>query len=364
MACLRSFSRRSLYPKFFSYMTSRPVVLHHHIKDFTESTFPESNPLIRSFHRQVFFEDRRKMYFVQPEGFSGVLLCRHMSSKPEELCSKIDAFGNVVEDLVSEKSVEAIDECTAAIENFSFPGDFVQYVINGIHELTGFNWLMSIVLTAFLVSVLMSPVSMRVQKQALELQILTRTIQDVERIKMVGNRETRAKYKKWEAELAKRFEDACFPFLTLLVPDAFVYFSFLSGITTMAKKVPELSTSDSLYILPLLAGFTFWFSSEINTRRTNPLSSMKRLPLFPIIFVVLQATFEYEPAMYFYMITSRIYVSTLYLMLKSNQIVKLRSILGWPDIHVNIVSEQQRIMARLISLMREFIDVVKKKDRK
>lgn len=88
------------------------------------------------------------MSFVQPLGFSGVLLlCRHMSSKPEELCSKIDAFGNVVEDLVSEKSVEAmatnvstIDECTAAIETFSFPGDFVQYVINGIHELTGFNW--------------------------------------------------------------------------------------------------------------------------------------------------------------------------------------------------------------------------------
>ncbi|EFH64306.1 hypothetical protein ARALYDRAFT_893288 [Arabidopsis lyrata subsp. lyrata] len=108
------------------------------------------------------------MSFVQPTGFSGVLL----SSKPEELCSKIDAFGNVVEDLVSEKSVEAIDECTAAIENFSFPGDFVQYVINGIHELTGFNWWMLIVLTAFLVSVLMSPVSMRVQKQALELQIV------------------------------------------------------------------------------------------------------------------------------------------------------------------------------------------------
>ncbi|XP_020891120.1 mitochondrial inner membrane protein OXA1-like isoform X2 [Arabidopsis lyrata subsp. lyrata] len=129
-------------------------------------SFPDSRLLIRSFHRQVFFEDRRKMSFVQPTGFSGVLL----SSKPEELCSKIDAFGNVVEDLVSEKSVEAIDECTAAIENFSFPGDFVQYVINGIHELTGFNWWMLIVLTAFLVSVLMSPVSMRVQKQALELQ--------------------------------------------------------------------------------------------------------------------------------------------------------------------------------------------------
>ncbi|EFH58322.1 hypothetical protein ARALYDRAFT_483800, partial [Arabidopsis lyrata subsp. lyrata] len=129
-----------------------------------------------------------------------------MSSKPEELCSKIDAFGNVVEESVEAMAtnVSTIDECTAAIEKFSFPGDFVQYVINGIHELTGFNWSMSIVLTAFLVSVLMSPVSMRVQIQALELQI-----------------------------------------------------------TTMAKKIPELSTSDSLYIFPLLAGFTFWFSSEV-----------------------------------------------------------------------------------------------------
>ena len=144
MACLRSFSRRSPYPKLLCHMTSRPVVLHH---QDPKSTFPESSPLIRSFHRHV-FEDRTIMSFAQPVYSSGVLLlCRHMSSKPEELCSKIDALGNVVEDLVSEKPVEAIvtnvstiNECTASIESFSFPGNFVHYVINGIHELTGFNW--------------------------------------------------------------------------------------------------------------------------------------------------------------------------------------------------------------------------------
>ncbi|KAG7639924.1 hypothetical protein ISN45_At02g041810 [Arabidopsis thaliana x Arabidopsis arenosa] len=366
MACLRSLSRRSLYPNLLCYMTSRPVVLHHHIKDFTEPTFPDSSLLIRSFHRHVFFEDTRKMSFVQLVGFSVVSLCRQMSSKPEELCSKIDAFGNVVEESVEAivTNVATIDECTATTESVFSPEGFVQYVINGIHELTGFNWWMSIVLTAFLVTVLMSPVSMRVQNLALELQSLIRSMENVKRIKKVGNRETLAKYRKWEAELTKRFEDGCLHYFALLVPDAFVYISFMSGITTMAKKIPELLTPDSLYILPILAGFTFWFSSEVHNQRANLLSSMKRLAIFPIIFVVLQATFKFEPAMYFYMITSRIYVSTLYLMLRSNQIVKLRSILGWPDITVTTVSEQQRIIARLISLMREFIDVVKKKDKK
>ncbi|AEC10700.1 OxaA/YidC-like membrane insertion protein [Arabidopsis thaliana] len=178
MACLRSLSRRSLYPNLLCYMTSRPVVLHHHIKDFTEPTFPDSSLLIRSFHRHVFFEDTRKMSFVQLVGFSGVSLCRQMSSKPEELCSKIDAFGNVVEESVEAivTNVATIDECTAITESVFSPEGFVQYVINGIHELTGFNWWMSIVLTAFLVTVLMSPVSMRVQNLALELQIRRRLL--------------------------------------------------------------------------------------------------------------------------------------------------------------------------------------------
>ncbi|XP_010508016.1 PREDICTED: mitochondrial inner membrane protein OXA1-like [Camelina sativa] len=361
MACLRSFSRRSLYPKWFCYKTSRPALLHDHIKDSTGSSLPDSSLLIRSFHRQVFSEDRRNnMSFVQPMGSSGVLLCsRHMSSKPEELlCSKIDAFGNVAEELVSDKSVGAtIDQI------FSFPGEFVHYVINGIHEFTGLNWWMSILLTAFLVNVLMSPVSMRVVRHASELLILIRTIEKVQRSQKVGNRETLAKYKKWEAESIKELEAGCFSFSTLFVPDAFVYISFLSGISTMAKKIPELSTSDSLYIMPILAGFTFWFSSEIHNR-SSLYSRMKRLPLFPIIFVVLQATFEFEPAVYFYMITSRIYISTLLLKLRSNQIVKLRSSLGWPDVPVTTVSKQQRIMARLTCLMREFNDVVKKNDKK
>ncbi|XP_010506651.1 PREDICTED: mitochondrial inner membrane protein OXA1-like [Camelina sativa] len=365
MACLRSFSRRSLYPKWFCCKTSRPADLllqHHHIKDSTGSSFPDSSLLIRSFHRQVFSQDRRNMSFVQPMGSSGALVCsRHMSSKPEELCSKIDAFGNVAEELVSDKSVGAM----ATVDQiFSFPGEFVHYVINGIHEFTGLNWWMSILLTAFLVNVLMSPVSMRVVRHAWELLILLRrTLEKMERIQKVGNRETLAKYKKWETESIKELEAGCFSFWKLFVPDAFVYISFLSGISTMAKKIPELSTSDSLYIMPLLAGFTFWFSSEIHNR-SSLLSRMKRLPLFPIIFVVLQATFDFEPAVYFYMITSRIYVSTLLLKLRSNQIVKLRSILGWPDVPVTTVSKQQRIMARLTCLMREFIDVVKKNDKK
>ena len=91
------------------------------------------------------------MSFGQPLGASsGVFLCRHISSssscKPEEWSIKIDAFGDIVEGLVPEKSVEAmsttIDGCSsaAAVENFSSPVNCVHYVINGIHDLTGSNF--------------------------------------------------------------------------------------------------------------------------------------------------------------------------------------------------------------------------------
>ncbi|KAL1191605.1 Mitochondrial inner membrane protein OXA1-like [Cardamine amara subsp. amara] len=375
MACLRSFSRRSLYSKWFCYKTSRPV-LHHHIQDFTESSFPDPTLLIRRFHRHVFFEDTTKMSFLQPMASSGVLLCRHMSSKPEQSCSKIDAFGNVIEELIPEKSVEAmatnLDECTAAIEKLSFPEDCVQYVINGIHEFTGFNWWMSIVLTTLLVYGLMSPFSLRLQRKAWELQILGKDIEKLEKIRQTVDPKALAKYRNCEAKLIQKFEEASLSFVTLTALHVFILISFFDGISVMAKTIPsfenggilwftDLSTSESFY-LPLVTGFTFWLTSEVLSRN-NLLSRMMKLPLFPIIFIVLQAIYNYQPALYFYLISFRIYTFTLFVMMRSKQRVKLRSSLGWPYVPV-AVSEQQRVMARVIRLMIEFIDVVKKKDNK
>ncbi|WZZ48052.1 hypothetical protein YC2023_048159 [Brassica napus] len=120
--------KRNLSPKWFCKTSSStpPLVLHDHVKDYnTKSTFSDSSLLARSFHRQVFIEDRKKMSFAQPLGASsGVLLCRHISSssgKPEESSIKIDALGDVVPD----GSVEAVQ---------------AMCVIMAIHDFTGFNW--------------------------------------------------------------------------------------------------------------------------------------------------------------------------------------------------------------------------------
>ncbi|EOA22597.1 hypothetical protein CARUB_v10003263mg, partial [Capsella rubella] len=141
--------------------TSSHVLLHqHHNKDYTESSFLDSSLMVRDFHRQFFFEDRRKFSFVQPVGSSRALLCRNMSSIPDDLGSKIDAFGNIVEELVSERSVDSMatmDQCNAAIENYSFPG----------------TWWISIVPTASLANVLMLPISMWVARHAWELRSIS-----------------------------------------------------------------------------------------------------------------------------------------------------------------------------------------------
>ncbi|CAN8286085.1 unnamed protein product [Cochlearia groenlandica] len=95
------------------------------------------------------------------------------SSSPEDSCIKFDAFGHVVKKPVEEAmatKASVIDEFTSLFENLSAPEDYLQYVINGIHELTGFNWWISIVLTAFLVNGLMSPINLLIQRQIWELR--------------------------------------------------------------------------------------------------------------------------------------------------------------------------------------------------
>ncbi|CAN6994266.1 unnamed protein product [Brassica rapa subsp. trilocularis] len=49
----------------------------------------------------------------------------------------------------------------------------VQYVINAIHDLTGFNWSMSVFLTVLLARGLMWPVKMQIQRQVWELKIIS-----------------------------------------------------------------------------------------------------------------------------------------------------------------------------------------------
>ncbi|KAL0735523.1 hypothetical protein Bca4012_011733 [Brassica carinata] len=145
-----------------------------------------------NFHRLVFFEDRKKMTFAQPLGASsGVFLCRHISSsssssssscKPEESSIKIDALGDVVPD----GSVESVQ---------------AMCVIMAIHDFTGFNWLMSIVLTALLASGLMWPVKMRIQRQVWELKSLGVSIQKVRSVIQTCDPKDLPENKKLEAEL-------------------------------------------------------------------------------------------------------------------------------------------------------------------
>ncbi|KAG2300130.1 hypothetical protein Bca52824_036602 [Brassica carinata] len=77
----------------------------------------------------------------------------------------------------------------------------VQCVIMAIHDFTGFNWLMSIVLTALLASGLMWPVKMRIQRQVWELKSLGVSIQKVRSVIQTCDPKDLPENKKLEAEL-------------------------------------------------------------------------------------------------------------------------------------------------------------------
>ncbi|KAG2290392.1 hypothetical protein Bca52824_049996 [Brassica carinata] len=325
--------KRNLSPKWFckTSSSSPPLVLHDHVKDYnTKSTFSDSSLLARSFHRQVFIEDRKKMSFAQPLGASsGVLLCRHISSssgKPEESSIKIDALGDVVPD----GSVEAVQAMVNNLIGWSLemkylypPVYCVQCVIMAIHDFTGFNWSTSVVLTALLASGLMWPVKMRIQRQVWELKILRMSIQNVRRVMQTCDPKDLAENKKLEAELTVKFEKCDLSYMPLCFLDLLIPMACIQAINIMCvlDKVFEnggiwvgyLSTQDNM--LPLLTALTFWFTSKVlTTSLTKILSRIKELPLYCIFFLVFQAAFKlYFPAVYFYLITYKLSPYTLHL---------------------------------------------------
>ncbi|KAF3553016.1 hypothetical protein F2Q69_00010333 [Brassica cretica] len=128
------------------------------------------------------------------------------------------------------------------------------------------------------------------------------------------------------------------------------------------RWVGNISTQDNFYMLPLLTALTFWFTSKVpTTSLTKILSRIKELPLYCIFFLVFQTAFKlYYPAVYFYLITYKLSLYTLHLMCRSKQIAKLSKTLGVPYVPVT-ASDQERIMASAITVMREFIDVRKDK---
>ncbi|KAJ0258200.1 hypothetical protein HA466_0070380 [Hirschfeldia incana] len=145
----------------------------------------------------------------------------------------------------------------------------------------------------------------------------------------------------------------------------------LKQIVIMAKKIPEfenggilwftdLSTLDSFYMLPLVSALTFWFTSKAPT---TIISKMMELPLYCTFFIVVQAAVKIKPAVYFFLITYKISLHTLHLMCRSKHIAKLSKSLGVPYVPVT-TSNQERIMAGMITIMGEFFDGLKKKDKK
>ncbi|KAJ4892439.1 mitochondrial inner membrane protein OXA1-like [Raphanus sativus] len=253
----------------------------------------------------------------------------------------------------------------------------VQHVINAIHDLTGLNWSMSVVLTALLASGLMYPVSVHIQRQVWLLKNLRMRIQKVRRVIETYDGPidlADLENKILETELRIKFGLCGLSYVLL----CYLYLSIpmfcITGISYVAKITPELesggilwftdlSTMDNyFYVLPLVTALTFWFTSKVPT---TILSRMKELPLYCIFFIVAQTALKFKPAVYFLLIAYKISLYTLHLMCRSKQIAKLSKSMGMPMPYVPVTAfDQERIMAGMITIMGVFIDEFTKKDKK
>ncbi|XP_058100396.1 mitochondrial inner membrane protein OXA1-like isoform X3 [Magnolia sinica] len=280
------------------------------------------NFLQREFHRNynhataglgALFRERRGFASSLPLGL-GPSFCSYSSSTIGDGSDKVEYMSDVAS-VFTEKSMEvavvqatvASEVAVAAADSF-LPVAFLQYFIDGVHNVTGLNWWAAIALTTLMIRCATAPLLINQLKATSK---LTQMRPHMEEIK-------------------QQMED----------------------VTNMVEKVPsfkgggafwfsDLTTPDTLYIFPVLTALSFLLTVELNMQEGlegNPVAgTMKK---FSRIFAVLTVPFtmSFPKAIFCYWITSNLFSLVYGLVIKRPSVKKL---LGLPEIVPQPTTAQQ-----------------------
>ncbi|XP_058100397.1 mitochondrial inner membrane protein OXA1-like isoform X4 [Magnolia sinica] len=265
------------------------------------------NFLQREFHRNynhataglgALFRERRGFASSLPLGL-GPSFCSYSSSTIGDGSDKVEYMSDVAS-VFTEKSMEvavvqatvASEVAVAAADSF-LPVAFLQYFIDGVHNVTGLNWWAAIALTTLMIRCATAPLLINQLKATSKLTV-TNMVEKVPSFKGGG---------------------------------AF-WFS-------------DLTTPDTLYIFPVLTALSFLLTVELNMQEGlegNPVAgTMKK---FSRIFAVLTVPFtmSFPKAIFCYWITSNLFSLVYGLVIKRPSVKKL---LGLPEIVPQPTTAQQ-----------------------
>ncbi|XP_058100395.1 mitochondrial inner membrane protein OXA1-like isoform X2 [Magnolia sinica] len=246
------------------------------------------NFLQREFHRNynhataglgALFRERRGFASSLPLGL-GPSFCSYSSSTIGDGSDKVEYMSDVAS-VFTEKSMEvavvqatvASEVAVAAADSF-LPVAFLQYFIDGVHNVTGLNWWAAIALTTLMIRCATAPLLINQLKATSKLTQMRPHMEEIKQ-QMEDSMDPKAAAEGQKRMMALFQEYGVTPFTPLkgLFIQGPVFISFYLAVTNMVEKVPsfkgggafwfsDLTTPDTLYIFPVLTALSFLLTVE------------------------------------------------------------------------------------------------------
>lgn len=298
------------------------------------------------------FPDRGCSHMFLPPS-TGPSFCRYMSTAVGEASDKIEMMSDVA-GVLTDTTVQAVASQAAAVNEVAIaaadsylPVKALQYFIEGVHSFTGLNWWASIALATLLIRGATAPLLINQLKATTKLTLMRPRLEELKE-QMQDKGMDPAAVADGQRQMQNLFKEyGVSPFTPLkgLFIQGPIFVSFFLAISNMAEKVPsfkgggaywfvDLTTPDTLYILPVLTALSFLITVECNMQEGmegNPVASTMKNVSRGLAVLTVPFTMSFPKAIFCYWITSNLFSLVYGLVLKCHGVKKF---LGIPEIPV------------------------------
>ncbi|XP_054815363.1 mitochondrial inner membrane protein OXA1-like isoform X2 [Prosopis cineraria] len=281
---------------------------------------------------------------------SGYSFCQYMSTINQG--SNNIEFTSDVANVLTDKTLEAIasqapilNEVAIASADSFLPVQALQYFIDYVHTYTGLNWWAAITLTTLLIRGATLPLLINQLKATSKLTLMRPHLEDIKQ-EMQDKAMDPMAVAEGQKKMKKLFNEyGVSPFTPLkgLFIQGPIFVSFFLAIRNMAEKMPsfknggaywflDLSTPDSLYILPILTALSFLITVECNMQEGmegNPVAGTMKNVSRGLAVLTVPFTMAFPKAIFCYWVTSNLFSLVYGLGLK---VPGVKKALGVPEI--------------------------------
>lgn len=217
---------------------------------------------------------------------------------------------------------QAVSEVAAAAADCSYPVAALQYVIEAVHVHAGLPWWASIVATTLIIRSLTVPILISQLKSTYRLTLMRPQLEEVtQQMKKNSDPKTIEEGQRRVKNLFKQYNVTPFTPMKGILIQGPIFISFYLAITNMAANVSsfkeggalwfqDLSTPDSLYLLPGLTALSFLATVELNMQEGlegNPTGEKMKMFSRVLALITVPITMNFPKAIFCYWITSNLF---------------------------------------------------------